>query len=220
MARIFITPREIDFISDLTKEITKDVRDQKIYYYRVRNDITNVHDVYEEAPEKVFDPPIELQAMVDWSPEETRTNRFGSEEFKTIEVYVQMRDLIDRGFEVEAGDYFSYGSIFFEITSHVFISNIFGQVEYKTGIKITGKQARKDLIKTAPIGPTTEGELEGDSIQSEFVQQRGEAENKLGKTGDKRALIDKGVLDKPLTGPREVSDAGDSGSGSSSFYDE
>ena len=66
MARIFITPREIDFISDLTKEITKDVRDQKIYYYRIREELTNVHDVYEEAPEKVFDPPVELDCRVAW----------------------------------------------------------------------------------------------------------------------------------------------------------
>ena len=112
MARIFITPREIDFISDITKEITKDVRDQKIFYYRIRHDLTDVHDVYEEAEEKVFDPPIEIQAMVEWEPEEVRTNRFGSEEFYSVSVYIQMRDLIDRGFEFEAGDYFSYGSIF------------------------------------------------------------------------------------------------------------
>ena len=47
MARLFITPREIDYISDLTKEITKDVIGQKIYYYRVREDLTQVHDIYE-----------------------------------------------------------------------------------------------------------------------------------------------------------------------------
>ena len=82
MARIFITPREIDFISDLTKEITKDVRDQKIYYYKVREELTNIHDVYEEAPEKVFDPPVEVQAMVEWEPEEVRTNQ------KVIDAYL------------------------------------------------------------------------------------------------------------------------------------
>ena len=79
MARLFITPREVDFISDITKEITKDVLGQKIYYYRVREELTDVHDVYEEAPEKVFDPPIELETMVEWQPEEFRTNKFGNE---------------------------------------------------------------------------------------------------------------------------------------------
>jgi len=36
MARLFITPREIDFISDITKEVIKDVVGQKIFFYKVR----------------------------------------------------------------------------------------------------------------------------------------------------------------------------------------
>ena len=52
MARLFITPREVDFISDLTKEINKDVIGQKIFYYKIREDLTNVHKVYEEAVDK------------------------------------------------------------------------------------------------------------------------------------------------------------------------
>ena len=216
MARIFITPREIDFISDLTKEITKDVRDQKIYYYRVREELTNVHDVYEEAPEKVFDPPIEVKAMVEWEPEEVRTNRFGAEEFYTISVYIQMRDLIDRGFEVQTGDYFSYGTIFFEITSVIVDKTIFGQIEHKTGFKITGKQAREGQIDKFAIGPTSEDINEEDSVQEEFVQKRGLEENRLGPTGDKRALIEDGKLEPPEEGPAEVKK--DTGSIKSSFY--
>jgi hypothetical protein len=68
LARLFITSREIDFISDINKELVKDIQGQKIYYYVVREDLTNVHDVYEEAPEKVFDPPIEIDARVSWAP--------------------------------------------------------------------------------------------------------------------------------------------------------
>ena len=107
MARLFITPREIDFISDLTKEITKDVIGQKIYYYRVREDLTVVHDVYEEAPEKIFDPAVELEALVEWQPETIATNRFGSEELSTISIFLHARDLLDKDVEVDEGDYFS-----------------------------------------------------------------------------------------------------------------
>ena len=53
MARLFITPREMDFISDLTKEVTKDVIGQTIFYYKVREDVSEVHEIYEEAIEKV-----------------------------------------------------------------------------------------------------------------------------------------------------------------------
>ena len=176
MARLFITPREQALISDLTKEVVKDVIGQKIYYYRVMVERTNVHDVYEEAIEKVFDLPIELDANVQWNPSATATNRFGSEKVSTMTAYIHYRDLIDKDIEVKEGDYFSYGDTFFEIVTTSFISEIYGEVEYKTGIQLVGKQARKGLIDRDPIGPTDEGSGEDDAIQETFVQQRGQDE--------------------------------------------
>mgnify|MGYP003152510260 CR=1 FL=1 len=65
MTRLFVTPRELDLISDLSQEIIKDVVGQKVYYYKVRKDLSDVHDVYEEAQEKVFNPPVEIDARVE-----------------------------------------------------------------------------------------------------------------------------------------------------------
>jgi len=219
MARLFITPREVDFIADITKELTKDVVGQKIYYYRIREDLTNVHDVYEEAPEKVFDHPIELEGLIEWQPQVWKTGRFGSEEMSSIGVYVQSRDLLDKEIIVKEGDYFSYGAIFFEITSIIADKNIYGQVEHKTGIKIMGKQARKGLIDVLPIGPTDEAFDDDDAVQTEFVQQRGQEKNKLGETNDVRQLQKDGKLDAPITGPHEVSnESPDVATTDSSFY--
>ena len=181
---------------------------------------TKVHEVYDESPEKIFESPIELDAMVEWTPEEIRTNKFGSEEYYTIEAYVHYRDLLDKGIEVSEGDFFSYGSIFFEVTSALWDKNVYGQVEYKTGIKLVGRQARKSLFKTKVLGPTDEGDSEKDATQDTFVQQRGFDRNRLGETGDKRALQEKGVLEAPITEPKEVSSKGDSTGSGSSFYDE
>ena len=220
MARLFITPREIDLISDLTKEVIKDVAGQKVYYYRVREDLSRVHDVYEESPDKVFDPPVEVEARVEYQPEEIRTNRFGGEEFYTINVFFHERDLLDREIEVRTGDYFSYGDVFFEITSAVIESNVFGQIEHAIGVKVTGKQARIGQIDKIPIGPTSEQYTDEDAVQETFVQQRGFEENRLGKTEDKRQLQEDGVLDAPLTGPKEVSSKSDTDEElvKSSFY--
>jgi hypothetical protein len=218
MARLFITPREQALISDLTKEIVKDVIGQKIYYYRVMTEVTSVHDVYEEAIDKHFDTPVELDATVEWNPSETATNRFGSEKVATMNVYIHYRDLIDKDIQVKEGDFFSYGDTFFEIVTTSFISEIYGEVEYKTGIQLVGKQARKGLIDKDPIGPTDEGIGDNDAVQETFVQQRGQAENKLGETGDVRALQEQGKLDAPEDGPREVSPRGDDDDISSSFY--
>ena len=51
------------------------------------------------------------------------------------------------------------------------------------------------------------------------MQQRGFKENKLGETADVRELQKNGVLDKPISKPKEVSSKGDDTKrGSSSFY--
>ena len=219
MARLFITPRELDFISDINKEIVKDVIGQKIYYYKVREELSNVHEVYEEATEKVYDPPIVLDARVDWQQAIVRTNKFGSEEYSTISVYVQYRDVLDKEIDIEEGDFLSYGVTFFEITKAVIDSTIFGQIEYSTGYVLECKQARIGLIDKEPHGPTDEAYSDPGAIEEVFVQQRGFKDNILGPTGDERTLIKQGKLDLPISGvPMQVSPAGDSKGIPSSFY--
>ena len=146
------------------------------------------------------------------------TNRFGSEKLYGITAFIHYRDLIDKDIDVNEGDYFAYGETFFEITSIAYLSEIYGEVEYKTGLQLTGRQARIGQIDRDPIGPTDEGNGDDDAIQETFVQQRGIDENSLGKTGDVRSLQQQGKLDPPPDGPVEVSEKGDESKISSSFY--
>ena len=214
MARLFVTPREIDLISDLQKEVNKDIVGSRIYYYPVREDLTDVHDVYEEAIEKIFDAPVELESRVEWQQREITTSQFGHEGRSTITAWVHYRDCIDRNMEIREGDYFSFGDNFFEITSTKYDSIIFGQVEHVTGYVLTGKQARKGQIDVRPLGPTEENFNDNDAIQREFVQKRGVSNVNGIPTGDVRQLQQDGVLDAPISPPREVKKVG----GKSSFY--
>jgi len=220
MGRLFLSEREINFINDLAKELVKDVVGQKIYYFSISNIKSLVHDVYEESPDKIFENPIEIDAMVKYSPQDVRTNRFGSEEYYSIECYLQYRDLLDKGIEVHEGDFFSYGETFFEVIKAPRTDVIYGQIEHKAYITLTGKQSRKGQFISKVFGPTSEDYSDPDAVQTTYVQQRGFAENRLGVTGDVRDLQKKGVLDAPLTGPAEVSPSGDSTGAGSSFYDE
>ncbi len=88
------------------------------------------------------------------------------------------------------------------------------------GVKLMGRQARLGQIQKDPNGPTSESYTDPGSVQETFVQQRGFEENRLGPTGDTRALQEKGVLDPPITGPAEVSERGDPEDVGSAFYDE
>jgi len=219
MARLFITEREINFINDIAKELVKDVVGQKIYYFPISETKSNVHDVYEEAIDKIFENPIEINALVKYEPQDIRANTFGSEEFYTIEAYVQERDLLDKGITILEGDFFSYGSVFFEVITAPASNTIYGQIEHKGFLTLTGKQARRGQFSSITFGPTDERYSDKDAVQRTFVQQRGFPENKEGVTGDVRALQADGVLTKPITGPAEVTPKG-AGRAGSSFYDE
>lgn len=218
MARLFITTREIDFVSDITKEIIKDVIGQKIYYYNISLIKSKVHDLYAEAPDKIFEMPVVVDCRVKWMPPEIRTNNFGTEEYYKIEAYVQGRDMIQRGINLNIGDFFSYGDTFFEVTSLFNMRNLFGQVEHIDGWKITGTQSRQSNFVSKVFGPTSEEHTDADAVQRDFNQQRGFEFNDEGGTGDFRDLVKKGVLDAPLSGPAKVKS--DSNRDDASFYDE
>lgn len=222
MARLFITPRELNFISDITKELIKDVVGQKIYYYPISELKTQTHGVYNEALQKVYDNPIAIDCLVDNNFQtDTKIDKFGIDAQFKMEVFLQHRDLVDKGINVNIGDFFSFSDVFYEITERVFMRNIYGLPEHKDGVKLVGTKAREGLFKAPTIGPTDISRPDADAVQTDFHQQRGEAFDATGNpTGDKRDLVEVGPLDKPLTGPKEVSAKGDPTNVGSAFYDE
>lgn len=224
VARLFITERELNFISDLTKEIIKDVNGQVIIYYPISELKTLAHEVYNEAVQKVFDNPIKIDALVSaTSQEDTHIGPFGPDERYKIEVYIQYRDLVEKGINISIGDIFSFSTVFYEITQAITPKQIWGLAEHRQGVKIVGNRVRESQFKTRPIGPTDIAYADADAVQKEFHQQRGISENADGLTGDVRDLVKNGTLDSPLSGQREVSERGgesDASTAGSAFYDE
>jgi len=222
MARLFITPRELNFISDITKEIMKDVVGQKIYYFPVSEIKTKTHELYNESLRKVFDSPIELDALVDNNfQSDTKIDQFGVDAQYKVEAYIQHRDLVEKGISVNIGDFFSFGQIFYEITERVFMRNIYGMPEHKDGVKLIGTRARIGQFDAPIFGPTDISNTDVGAVQETFIQQRGFELNAAEEpTGDVRDLVRNGVLDPPLSGPKEVSPIGDTTGAGSAFYDE
>lgn len=210
MARLFIGPREMNFISDLTKEIIKDINGQIIFLYPISETKTKTHGVYNEAIEKFFDHPIAVDAFVDAQFQgDTVINQFGVDAVYRQEVYVQYRDLVDRGINVEVGDFFSFGDIFYEITQIRTLKNIFGQAEHNDGLVLIGTKARDQQFVTVPEPPTDIRYTDDDdATQRRFVQQKGLADNGDGPTGDTRELQEQGVIERLPSGPMEVSEKG------------
>lgn len=192
MARLFITPKEIAFINDLSKEYLKDIVGQTINYYPVSTLKTKVHPVYDEAVQKIFDNPIRIPVLAGQPESEQMSNIFGSEKTSTLEVLVQARDLIDKGFTIYEGDFFTFGDQAYEIASFITLGNIYGQEEYEIGYKITGQAARLgqfDPKNFLQPNKDSKGPYEDTQVQKTFEQQRGLGETPLeGVTGDTRQL--------------------------------
>lgn len=205
MSRLFITHRELNFISDITKELIKDCVGQKIYLYPISEVKTQTHLVYNEAVKKIFDNPIEIEALIADPETTTKIDGFGIDRMFKLEVYIQWRDLNDKGISISIGDYFSYGESFYEITEYSLMRNIYGQVEHKDGMKLMAVKVRESQFKAKIFGPTDITYNDPDAVQDEFVQQRGFEENSNGPTNDVRDLQKNGVLEAPITGPHEVS---------------
>jgi len=194
MARLFISPREQHLINDWTKEYMKDAVGQKIYYYAVSTMKTLVHDVYNEAVNKVFENPIILPVHAGQPQWETKHNQFGMEQTTTLELFVQVRDLIDKGLTLAEGDFFTYGDAVFEVVSYLQTNNIFGQEEYEVSYKLTGRLARpgqfdpKDFFKPQK---DSNQPFAVSPVQQLFSQQRGLPQNIEGVTGDVRQVRDR-----------------------------
>jgi hypothetical protein len=157
LGRLFITPREIDLVNDLTKELIKDVVGQKIYYYSISLTKTKINTLYDEAPEKIFENPVEINCFVNYKEPSYNIGKFGVDETQNIEAYIQYRDLVDKGIEIDVGDFFSYGDVFFEITSATKIKELFGGLLMKnTLMKMRYRKllySKEDLNLTKKVSP-------------------------------------------------------------------
>lgn len=204
MPRLFVTNKEIDFFNDITKEVIKDINGQKITYWPISTLKTKIHPVYNEAVKKIFENPISVDALVGQPNWSAVMNQFGAEQTNKLEVFIQARDLEQKGIEISEGDYFVYGTEAYEIVSSLNINNYFGQAEHDVGFKITGILARHGEFDPKNFYRSTDEHVS----LTEFQQQRGLPENMEGPTGDIRNVHDRQGQDAipPALGdgPRKV----------------
>lgn len=212
MSKLFITSREIAFINDITKEVIKDIIGQYIFYYPISTLKTQIHPIYDEAVDKIFENPIKLEVLAGQPSWEVKTNQFGFEQQQKLELNVQIRDLLDKGFTLSEGDYFIYGDLPFEIMSVLQVNNIYGQADHELGYKISGRLARKSEFDPnfykKQIHENNKNFADAET-QKVFEQQRGlDTNNVDGLTGDVRQIRERLSEDMaPIAlgeGPRKV----------------
>jgi len=157
MSKKFITERELAFIDRINKELIQKVTGQEVSYYAISAEKSRINSLYGEAIEKVWDPPILVNARVMWDNTQSAATSFGIDSKYTCEVYFHDLELKERNVVPKEGDFVEFGEVFFEITSVTQPQIVFGQVNNR-------------LMTKCVCVPSREGQFQNGGRNSEGVK--------------------------------------------------
>ena len=145
---LFLGKKERDLVKQVNDELVEKVIGQQILYYPIDMETTNFHDLYGEAVEKTFLPPVRVYALVNFDEEgSSYLDSVGIDGSSQITVHFHRRRLTeDQDLFVREGDFVLYGERYYEIVKTSSSRKLFGQVNQTFEISATCKRARKGLF--------------------------------------------------------------------------
>jgi hypothetical protein len=145
---LFFGKKERDLVKQVNDELIEKVVGQQILYYPIDLQTTKFHEIYGEAIEKTFLPPIRVYALVEFTEFSTKyMDNVGVDAESEIQVHFHKRRLEeDQNMFVREGDFVLYGNKYYEIVTLSKPKNLFGQVEHSFEISAKCRKARKGLF--------------------------------------------------------------------------
>ena len=145
---LFLGEKERNLVKQVNDELVEKVIGQQILYYPIDMETTNFHDLYGEAIEKTFLPPVRVFALVKFDDEGTSyLDSVGIDGSSQITVHFHKRRLTeDQNLFVREGDFVLYGERYYEIIKLSSSRKLFGQVNQTFETSATCKRARKGLF--------------------------------------------------------------------------
>ena len=144
---LFVGRAERDFVKQINDEVIEHVVGQQVLYFPIDRERTNYNNVYGEAIEKNFLPPIRVYALVDWEGSETTTTNYGVDRLSSVTIHFHKRRLTeDQDLFVREGDFVLYGSAYYEIVTLSQPRELFGQTAHKVEISAKCYRARQGLF--------------------------------------------------------------------------
>ena len=145
---LFLGKKERDLVKQVNDELVEKVIGQQILYYPIDMETTNFHELYGEAIEKTFLPPVRVYALVNFDEEgSSYLDSVGIDGSSQITVHFHRRRLTeDQDLFVREGDFVLYGERYYEIVKTSSSRKLFGQVNQTFEISATCKRARKGLF--------------------------------------------------------------------------
>jgi len=145
---LFIGKKERDLVKQVNDELIENIIGQQILYYAIDMQTTNFHDMYGEAVEKTYLPPIRIYALVKFDKEESSyLEGVGIDSDSMVTVNFHKRRLNeDQNMFVREGDFILYGKTYYEIVKLLEPRKLFGQVNHTFEVSAVCQRARKGLF--------------------------------------------------------------------------
>ena len=145
---LFLGKKERDLVKQENDELIEKVIGQQILYYPIDLETTNFHELYGEAVEKTYLPPVRVYALVEFTNYSTEyMEGIGIDKAWEILVQFHRRRLTeDQNLFVREGDFVLYGDFYYEIVKLSEPKKLFGQIDHSFEIAATCKRARKGLF--------------------------------------------------------------------------
>ena len=144
---LFVGKAERDFVKQINDEIIEHIVGQQILYFPIDRERTNYNDIYGEAIEKNFLPPIRVYALITWEGIETTTDSFGVDKNSSLVIHFHKRRLTeDQDLFVREGDFIAYGKVYYEIVSLQEPTRLFGQIDHRMEIAAKCIRAREGIF--------------------------------------------------------------------------
>lgn len=148
---LFRGKHDINYLKKLNKELVERVVGEKITYYPISKKFTT-KNIYGEAKDKIFDPPVEVYALVKWGDQEVTTTNFGQDIIYNISAYILDDTLTTIDLRPTEGDMVEYDSKHFEITSIMFPRQMLGKEEEGFYVRLECTTVRKNVFHTSISG--------------------------------------------------------------------
>jgi len=145
---LFLGKKERDLVKQVNDELIEKVIGQQILYYSIDMETTNFHELYGEAIEKTYLPPMRVYALVEFTEfSTTYMENAGVDKSWEINVHFHKRRLEeDQDLYVREGDFVLYGDNYYEIVKLSTNKQLFGQVNNIFEISAICKRSRKGLF--------------------------------------------------------------------------
>ena len=142
---LFLGKKERDLVKQVNDELIEKVIGQQILYYSIDMETTKFHDMYGEAVEKTYLPPLRIYALVEYTDFSTSyLDSFGIDKSWEILIHFHRRRLEeDQNIYVREGDFVRYGDIYYEIVTLSEPKQLFGQIDHRIEISAKCIRARE-----------------------------------------------------------------------------